>query len=94
MSNGYQVIDLGGRSFNAAQASTSQVPGIYEKIRQASKPIVIDNYMLDGDRAKPMYAGVTFSGGAYALTAYTGINDKMVTFNVSSSDNVTCNPGA
>ena len=58
MKGGYQIIDLGGINLTANEIDEGAqeiVKGVYEKIEGTDKPVLIQNYSVDGIEEKPFF---------------------------------------
>lgn len=81
MTGGYKIIDLGYTNFTTAKAVT--VPGIYEKIKEAKKAILIEHFLIGGTWCRPIFPEITVSGNNFTFDAYGK------TFTVTNADSVT-----
>jgi len=69
MKGGYQIIDLGGIDINSSQLSDGQnfvINGIYDKIEGTDKPVLIQNYSVDGIEEKPFFGTLISEDAGFA----------------------------
>lgn len=70
MKGGYQIIDLGGIDINSSQLSDGQnfvINGIYDKIEGTDKPVLIQNYSVDGIEEKPFFGTLISEDSGFAV---------------------------
>lgn len=81
MTGGYKIIDLNYTNFTTSKAVT--VPGIYEKVKEAKKAILLEHFSIGGKDCRPCFPEITVSGTNFVFDIYGK------TFTVSNNDSVT-----
>lgn len=83
--NGYYTIDLQEIDFSDGVSVT--VPGVYEAIIRAKKPIIIYNFSIQTIPYCPCFCTVSYSGGSYLIDFDYSASFY---FDVTSDDKITC----
>lgn len=79
---GYKVISLAGKNFEVEGEQT--FPGIYDKIEDTNRAILVSGLVVDSVEVDDFFAGVTISGQDYVLSG------NGYELNIAADDGVTC----
>ena len=82
---GYKIIDFEGYTFTLSTAKA--VPGIYERIKETQKPLLICGLKVGATEYKPTFGEAT-GGSPYAIKLST------ITIKIATDDKVTITANA
>lgn len=89
MKGGYKIIDLGGVNLTS---SATIIPGIYDALEGAHKPVLFEGVQVSGTEYKPQFAALAASGGNFLANFITSASATALTvvqIKVTSADAVT-----